>query len=76
MSAWYLYYQHFFADLKDIFAAYIKSGDHVFDIGCGNKPDGWRYFSMQDTPFFIFRKARNAKIEMAFKQCTSICCIM
>jgi SAM-dependent methyltransferase len=38
MSAWYLYYQHFFADLKDIFAAYIKSGDHVFDIGCGNKP--------------------------------------
>ena len=34
----YIFYTHYFKDLKAIFDTYIADGDNVFDIGCGNKP--------------------------------------
>ncbi|MDR1090599.1 MAG: class I SAM-dependent methyltransferase [Prevotella sp.] len=34
----YIINLYLFKDLKDAFASYIKKGDYVFDIGCGNKP--------------------------------------
>jgi len=34
----YLHIKTYFDDLKMIFDAYLKQNDHVFDIGCGNKP--------------------------------------
>jgi len=34
----YIYYHYYFKDLKDVFDAYIKESNKVFDIGCGNKP--------------------------------------
>ena len=37
-AGYYIFYRSFFSDLKIIFDKYIKEGDSVFDIGCGNKP--------------------------------------
>jgi SAM-dependent methyltransferase len=37
-SRGYIFYHYFFTDLKNVFDSYIKEGDSVFDIGCGNKP--------------------------------------
>jgi len=34
----YIHYHYYFKDLKDVFDAYIKESNKVFDIGCGNKP--------------------------------------
>jgi 2-polyprenyl-3-methyl-5-hydroxy-6-metoxy-1,4-benzoquinol methylase len=34
----YMTYFYLFKDLRDAFDLYIKEGDYVFDIGCGNKP--------------------------------------
>lgn len=34
----FIYHYYYFNDLKKIFDKYIKEGDKVFDIGCGNKP--------------------------------------
>ena len=34
----FIYYYYYFNDLKKIFDKYLKVGDKVFDIGCGNKP--------------------------------------
>ncbi|MDL2207990.1 class I SAM-dependent methyltransferase [Parabacteroides sp. OttesenSCG-928-O15] len=34
----YLYYTYYFKDLKEIFDSYIRKGNRVLDIGCGNKP--------------------------------------
>jgi SAM-dependent methyltransferase len=34
----YIVYRYYFKDLKNVFDAYIKENDTVFDIGCGNKP--------------------------------------
>lgn len=34
----YILFHYYFTDLKNVFNSYIREGDSVFDIGCGNKP--------------------------------------
>jgi SAM-dependent methyltransferase len=38
LSREYIYFHFFFKNLKEVFNFYIKEGDSIFDIGCGNKP--------------------------------------
>jgi SAM-dependent methyltransferase len=38
LSREYILFHYYLTDLKSVFDLYIKQGDNVFDIGCGNKP--------------------------------------